>query len=139
MKKFLIFGLLAVILSACGRREETICTGAPITDPMAFLIRTTIIDTMEFCMLVNGNRDYCNCEINSLRENFPWDAYMVAIDNLAGEQDHVAARIEAHGGDCEALLEELNCETCVFTVALEQIDVSPTPACVQILIDAGEL
>jgi len=139
MKKFLIFGLVGLILSACGRREETICTGERIVDPMAFLIRTTIIDTMEYCMTVNGNRQYCNCEINSLRENFPWETYMVAIDNLAGEQDHVAMRIVYHDGNCEALLEELNCETCVFTIALEHIDVSPTPECVQILIDAGEL
>jgi len=139
MKKFLILGLFGLLLASCGRREETICTGARITDPMAFLIRTTIIDTMEFCMTVNGNRKYCECEINSLRENFPWETYMVAIDNLAGEQDHVAIAIIRHDGNCEALLEELNCETCHFTVALEQIDVSPTLECVQILIDAGEL
>jgi len=130
MKKFLIFGLFGLFLASCAEEK--------VTDPMAFLIKTTIDDTMEYCMTVNGNKKYCECEIKNLRDNFPWEAYMVAIDNLAGEQNHVAVAIERHEGSKKALLEELNCETCHFTIALEQIDVSPTPECVQILIEAGE-
>jgi len=130
MKKFLMVGLLGLFLASCGEDK--------VSDPMAFLIKTTIADTMEYCMTVNGNRKYCECEMKNLRDNFPWDAYMAAIDNLAGEQGHVAIAIERLEGNKKALLAELNCETCHFTIALEQIDVSPTPECVQILIEAGE-
>ena len=128
MRKFLLFAVGCLLLASCGGERRV------TESPMEFLIQVTLDDTMEYCMNVNGNRNYCECEIESLRNNFPWDVYMAQIDHLAGEQDHVAHVIARLNGNRRLILEELNCETCHFTVALEVIEVSPTPECVAILI-----
>ena len=100
MKKILISALLGLGLAACGDN---------ITEsPTEFIKKTTLKDTYEYCMKVNGNRAYCNCEVGDLAPTFPWDAYMAAVDALAGEPNHVGAVIVKHNGNRKKVLEELN-------------------------------
>ena len=124
MKKVLTIGLLAFGISACGDNIES---------PMELLKTTTIKDTYDYCMQVNGNAKYCKCEVDDLEKNFPWDQYMSAIDILAGEYDHVANVIKKNNGNRAKVLEELNCDTCYFATALIAIEISPSPRCVEIL------
>jgi hypothetical protein len=100
---------------------------------MELIKTTTLKDTLEYCMEVNGNRKYCDCEVEDLERTFPWDGYMAAIDAAAGRQDHVAAVIAKHNGSRAKVLEELNCKGCVFEVALAAVNVGPSPRCAAFL------
>ncbi|MDR2268595.1 MAG: hypothetical protein LBD94_00235, partial [Rickettsiales bacterium] len=124
MKKILIFGFIGFMLASCGDKVES---------PLEFVKKTTIDDTYEFCMKVNGNKAYCDCEMADLEKNFPWSDYMAAVDILAGEENHVARVIKKHGGDRKKILAELNCDTCYFAVALGAVNVGPSPRCAEFL------
>ena len=126
MRKILISVLLGIGLTACGDNISE-------QSPTEFIKALTIKDTHEYCMKVNGNRAYCNCEVEDLARTFPWDTYMVAVDVLAGEPNHVAAVIARHNGSRKKVLEELNCKDCILERALTAIDVSPSPRCAELL------
>jgi len=125
MKKILAIVFVGLGLAACESRIEE--------SPMEFVKRVTIKDTMDYCMKVNGNRDYCACEVGELETAFPWTDYMAAVDIIAGEENHVAAVIAKHNGNRRKVLEELNCEACVFDMAMITVDVSPSPKCEKFL------
>ena len=124
MKKILISAFTGLLLVACGDKIES---------PMELVKTTTLKDTLDFCMKVNGNREYCNCEIGDLSRTFPWDTYMNAIDALGGSGDYVAAVMEKHGGSRKKVLAELNCKDCIFERALVAVNVSPSPRCAGLL------
>ena len=123
-KSFLFLSLLILGLAACSDRVES---------PLELIKTTTIKDTYDFCMKVNGSKEYCNCEIEELERTFPWQDYMNAVDYLAGEENYIAAVISKHNGNRKKILEELNCYTCYFTIAISVIDASPSPKCVELL------
>jgi len=110
MRKIMISVLIGFGLAACGDEDN-------ITSPIQLVKVTTLNDTREYCMEVNGNRKYCDCEVEDLEKTFPWNDYMAAIDAAAGEKDHVAAVMEKYGS-LKKVLEELNCKGCVLEVAL---------------------
>ncbi|MDR1071629.1 MAG: hypothetical protein LBL21_03235 [Rickettsiales bacterium] len=122
MKKIIAMAF-AGLLAACGDGVES---------PLELVKTTTLDDTRDFCMKVNGSREYCDCEIEDLEKTFPWADYMEAVDILAGEKNHIAKVIEKHGGDREKILAELNCDTCYFTVALGAVNVNPSPRCAEL-------
>ena len=124
MKRYLILGLVGLALAACSDRVES---------PMELVKTTTIKDTFDFCMQVNGNKAYCKCEVADLEKNFPWKDYMAAIDVVAGEENHVASVIKKHGGDRKKILAELNCDTCHLAVALGAVNIGPSPRCAELL------
>ena len=124
MRKVLILGLIGFGLTACGDNVES---------PLELVTTTTIRDTYEYCMKVNGNRKYCKCEVNDLEKNFPWSDYMAAVDVLAKEENHIAKVIEKYNGNRQKILAELNCDTCYFALALGAVNVSPSPRCVEML------
>jgi len=124
MKKILILGLIGFGLAACGDKVES---------PLELVKTTTIGDTYDYCMKVNGNKKYCKCEVEDLEKYFPWSDYIAAVDVLAGEDAHIAKVIEKYKGDRKKILEELNCDTCYFAVALGAIGAAPSPRCVEML------
>ena len=126
MKKISILGLVGLGLAACGDNVES---------PIELVKTTTIRDTYEYCMKVNGNRKYCKCEISDLERNFPWFDYITVVDILAKEDGHIAKVIEKYKGNRQKILEELNCDTCYFAVALGAINISPSPRCVEMLAE----
>jgi hypothetical protein len=123
MKKIIAVAVIG-LLAACGERVES---------PLELVKATTLGDTHDFCMKVNGSREYCDCEVEDLEKTFPWADYMEAVDILAGEKSHIAKVIKKHGGDREKILAELNCDTCYFTVALGAVSVNPSPRCAELL------
>lgn len=129
MKKVLFSIFIAIGLAACDGKIES---------PEELLKITTLVDTHDYCIKVNGNRKYCKCEIEELAKTFPWDKYMAAVDSYAGEYNHVAAVIAKHNGSRKKVLEELNCKGCAFETALVVIDVSPSPNCEKFLSDDGQ-
>jgi hypothetical protein len=126
MRKILVTALAGFGLAACGEGDD-------IKSPMELVKTTTLKDTFDYCMNVNGNRAYCDCELEDLERTFPWDTYMMMIDAAAGQQNHVAAVIEKHNGSGRKVLEELNCKGCVLETALVAVDASPSPRCAALL------
>jgi hypothetical protein len=124
MKKLLTLGFAGIALAACSDR---------VGDPMEFVKETTIGDTYDFCMRVHANEEYCGCEVEDLEKTFPWQDYMAAIDAVADERDHVAKTIEKFGGGRAKILEDLNCPTCYFAIALGAVNVNPSPRCAEFL------
>ena len=125
MKKILAVIFVGLGLAACESRIEE--------SPMDFVKRVTLDDTMAYCMKVNGNSEYCDCEVGELATAFPWEEYMAAVDILSGEENHVAATIARHNGNRRRVLAELNCEACVFDMAMITVAVSPSPECTKFL------
>lgn len=123
MKKIII-GIFIVALAACSDRVES---------PMELVKKTTIDDTREYCMKLHKNKKYCECEVVDLEKNFPWDDYIAAVDALAGEPDHIGKVIAKHNGNRKKILEELNCPTCYFAMALVVAQVGPSPRCAELL------
>ena len=123
-RKLLILGFVGLGLSACSDR---------VGDAMEFLKETTIKDTYDFCMQVHGNEGYCECEVGDMEKTFPWQTYMDAIDVIANESYHVARTIARFDGDRAKILEDLNCPTCYFAIALGAVNVSPSPKCADLL------
>ena len=124
MKKYAVLGFVGILLAACGERVES---------PMELVKTTTMKDTYDYCMKVNGNKKYCECEIEDLEKIFPWGDYIAAVDVLANEENHIGKVIAKHGGDRKKILAELNCDTCYFSVALGAVNIGPSPRCAEFL------
>ncbi|MDR1027559.1 MAG: hypothetical protein LBL46_04050 [Rickettsiales bacterium] len=121
MKKILSVISLA-LLASCG------------TDPMDLVKETTLKDTHAFCMDAhNNNKEYCDCEVRELKKTFPWDDYMTAIDTIAHQEAHVEKVLAKYDGDAAKALEELNCPTCYFAIALNYVTVNPSPKCADLV------
>lgn len=124
MKKYFLFLPLIFLVYGCGDKVD---------DVMELVQTTTLKDTYDYCIRVNGNKKYCECEVSDLRKTFPWDLYIKKIDEIAGEENHIGKVISKYNGDRIKILEELNCDTCPFSIALTVADVSPSKECVAIL------
>ena len=125
MRKVLIAVFVGFSLTACESRVEE--------SPMEFVKNLTLADTLEYCIKVNGSREYCDCEIGELKTNFPWAEYMSAVDVIAGEENHVAKVIARHNGNRGKVLAELNCEACVLDMAMIAVNIGPSPKCAAFL------
>lgn len=124
MKKLLILCFVGLSVFGCDKNK--------VSSPLELVKTTTIKDTYAFCMKVNGNKAYCDCESKDLEASFPWKDYMAAVDVLAGEQNHIQKVIDKHNGNRSKILSELNCDTCYFSIALAAVDVHPSQKCIDI-------
>jgi len=125
MKKAIaVMGILA--LAACEDK---------VGSPLELVKKTTSEDTYNYCMELHDNKEYCGCEVDKLQETFPWDDYIAAVDIFAGEENHIGKVIAKHNGNRKKILEDLNCDTCYFPMAMIVVDVSPNPDCAKFLPD----
>jgi hypothetical protein len=128
LKRILIV-VIAVLLAAVALFGLMGRGGKITEEPVEFIRQLTLYDTMAYCVKVNGNREYCDCEIGELDLRFPWDAYMDAIDVISGEDNHVAETIARLNGNRRRVLRELNCKGCILDQAMITIDKGPSPNC----------